>query len=97
MNPQTNVIYTISRKFKYIRKTLYKKCDEMNLFDHSCRDIEERLSFLINVVLSLCVLTYTNGAPPPSLSRSGFQLEFVYEIALLYLVDWVTDPPLVEA
>ncbi|KAK8828644.1 hypothetical protein WA577_000127, partial [Blastocystis sp. JDR] len=78
MNPQTNVIYIISRKFKYIRKTLYKKCDEMNLFDHSCRDIEERLSFLINVVLSLCVLTYTNG----------FQLEFVYEIALLYLVDW---------
>lgn len=67
MNPQTNVIYIISRKFKYIRKTLYKKCDEMNLFDHSCRDIEERLSFLINVVLSLCVLTYTNGTSPPSL------------------------------
>lgn len=97
MNPQTNVIYIISRKFKYIRKTLYKKCDEMNLFDHSCRDIEERLSFLINVVLSLCVLTYTNGASPPSLSRSGFQLEFVYEIALLYLVDWVVDPPLAKA
>ena len=97
MNPQTNVIYIISRKFKYIRKTLYKKCDEMNLFDHSCRDIEERLSFLINVVLSLCVLTYTNGASPPSLSRPGFQLEFVYEIALLYLVDWVVDPPLAKA
>lgn len=89
MNPQTNIIYTISRKFKYIRKTLYKKCDEMNLFDHSCRDIEERLSFLINVVLSFCVLNHTNGMAPSFLSHAGFQLEFVYEVGLLYLVDWV--------
>ena len=90
MNPQTNVIYTISRKFKYIRKTLYKKCDEMNLLDHSCRDIEERLSFLISVILSFCVLNHTNGIVPSSLSHAGFQLEFVYEVALLYLVDWVS-------
>lgn len=89
MNPQTNVIYTISRKFKYIRKTLYKKCDEINLFDHSCRDIEERLSFLINAVLSACILSYTNGGCGITNSLVGLNRDFVMEMALLFVVDLV--------
>ena len=62
MNPQTYVIYTVSRKFKYLKKTVYKKCDEINLFDHSTRDITERNAFLINVLLSAFLLYQTDGA-----------------------------------
>lgn len=89
MNPQTNIIYTITRKFKYIRKTLYKKCDEINLFDHSCRDIEERLSFLINAVLSACILNYTNGGSGITNSSVGLNHDFVMEVTLLFVVELV--------
>lgn len=61
MNPQTYIIYTVSRKFKYLKKTVYKKCDEINLFDHSTRDITERNGFLINVLLSAFLLYQTDG------------------------------------
>ena len=61
MNPQTYIIYTVSRKFKYLKKTVYKKCDEINLFDHSTRDITERNAFLINVLLSAFLLYQTDG------------------------------------
>ena len=91
MNPQTNIIYTISRKFKYIRKTLYKKCDEINMFDHSCRDVEERLSFLINAVLSACILSYTNGDGCARQSFVGLNRDFVMEMTLLFVVDVVCD------
>lgn len=71
MNPQTYIIYTVSRKFKYLKKTVYKKCDEINLFDHSCRgseffhslslDIEERFAFCVNVILTAWMLYQSNG------------------------------------
>lgn len=71
MNPQTYIIYTVSRKFKYLKKTIYKKCDEINLFDHSCRgiafsflpilDIGESFSFFVNVILTALMLYNSNG------------------------------------
>lgn len=84
MNPQTYIIYTVSRKFKYLKKTVYKKCDEINLFDHSTRDITERNSFIINVLLSACLLFQTDGSRWDSLlsrPKYGFlppSIQFVH-------------------
>ncbi|KAK8807541.1 hypothetical protein WA171_000496, partial [Blastocystis sp. BT1] len=77
MNPQTYIIYTVSRKFKYLKKTIYKKCDEINLFDHSCRDIEERFTFFVNVILTAWMLYQSND-----LSRLYWE-----QVAALFLID----------
>lgn len=60
-NPQTYIISTASRKLKYLKKTVGKKYDEINLFDCSCKDIEGRLSFITNALLSALLLYQTNG------------------------------------
>ena len=61
-NPQTYIISTVSRKLKFLRKTVGKKYDELNLFDCSCKDLEGRFSFIINVFLSALLLYQTNGS-----------------------------------
>lgn len=89
MNPQTYIIYTVSRKFKYLKKTVYKKCDEINLFDHSTRDITERNAFLINVLLSAFLLYQTDGEGFGSVWVSDLNMEFFYQVLNLFLVDEV--------
>lgn len=89
MNPQTYVIYTVSRKFKYLKKTVYKKCDEINLFDHSTRDITERNAFLINVLLSAFLLYQTDGEGIGSMWNSDLNMEFFNQVLNLFLVDEV--------
>lgn len=89
MNPQTYIIYTVSRKFKYLKKTVYKKCDEINLFDHSTRDITERNAFLINVLLSAFLLYQTDGAGFGSMWILDLNMEFFYQVLNLFLVDEV--------
>lgn len=89
MNPQTYIIYTVSRKFKYLKKTVYKKCDEINLFDHSTRDITERNAFLINVLLSAFLLYQTDGGRFGSVWVSDLNMEFFYQVLNLFLVDEV--------
>lgn len=99
MNPQTYIIYTISRKFKYLKKTIYKKCDEINLFDHSCRgkrtvfhqslDIEERFAFFVNVILTAFMLYQSNGIFPSFVSCVDLSILYWEQVAVLFLVDEV--------
>lgn len=89
MNPQTYIIYTVSRKFKYLKKTVYKKCDEINLFDHSTRDITERNAFIINVLLSAFLLYQTDGKGFQSIWLLDLNMEFFSQVLNLFLVDEV--------
>ena len=89
MNPQTYIIYTVSRKFKYLKKTVYKKCDEINLFDHSTRDITERNAFIINVLLSAFLLYQTDGEGFQSIWLLDLNMEFFSQVLNLFLVDEV--------
>lgn len=60
-NPQTYIISTASRKLKYLRKTVTKKYDEINLFDGACKDVDSRFTFIVNSILSALLLYQTNG------------------------------------